>query len=80
MWSWVLALSGIAGMVFIGKKRWQAFLWMIGVECLWIVYSVQTAQYGFIIGSLAYVVVYARNASNWRTHDQRRTQASRYRH
>jgi hypothetical protein len=80
MWSWVLACAGIAGMIFIGRKRWQAFLWMIGVECLWIVYSIQTGQHGFILGSIAYMTVYARNAKNWRRHDQRRTAAPSHWH
>lgn len=73
MWSWVLACAGIAGIYFIGHKRWQAFLWMIGVECLWLWYSLATNQYGFILGSIAYSTVYARNAYRWRKHDQRRT-------
>ena len=80
MWSWVLACVGIAGMVFVGQKRWQAFLWMIGVEVLWIIYSLETDQHGFILGSIAYMTVYARNAKKWRTHDQRRDPAPSHRH
>jgi hypothetical protein len=72
MWSWVLAISGILGMYFVGQKRWQAFLWMVAVECLWVIYSVQTKQYGFILGSLIYMTVYIRNANKWRTDDCRR--------
>lgn len=66
MWSWLLAVAGILGMYFVGQKRWQAFLWMIGVEALWTIYALQTAQYGFILGSLAYITVYARNARLWK--------------
>ncbi len=65
-WSWLLAVLGIVGMVFIGRKRWQAFVWLIGVECLWVVFSLQTGQHGFILGSLAYCAVYVRNAVQWR--------------
>jgi nitrate reductase NapE component len=58
---------GVTGMYFVGRKRWEAFLWLIVMECLWIVFAVQTGTYGFIVGSLAYIVVYVRNATNWRT-------------
>lgn len=80
MWSWTLAIVGIMGMWFVGQKRWQAFLWMIGVECLWIIYSLQTAQHGFILGSLIYMAVYAKNANKWRSDDQRRTKAFSSKH
>jgi nitrate reductase NapE component len=66
-WSWLLAGMGVTGMYFVGRKRWEAFLWLIVMECLWIVFAVQTGTYGFIVGSLAYIVVYVRNAKKWRT-------------
>lgn len=61
-------------MVFIGAKRWQAFVWLIFVESLWIVFSLQTGQYGFIVGSVAYGAVYARNAVKWRRSQNRSSQ------
>jgi hypothetical protein len=65
-WSWLLAGMGTIGMFFVGKKRWEAFLWLIVMECLWIVFAIQTKTYGFILGSIAYIVVYTRNATTWR--------------
>jgi hypothetical protein len=65
-WSWVLAAMGISGMYFVGKKRWEAFLWLMVMECLWIVFALQTKTYGFIVGSIAYIVVYMRNVRAWR--------------
>jgi hypothetical protein len=65
-WSWLLATMGIIGMYFVGKKRWEAFLWLILMECLWIVFALQTHTYGFIVGSLAYIGVYLRNTVLWR--------------
>lgn len=53
-------------MYFVGKKRWEAFIWLIVMECLWIIFALQTGTYGFIIGSLAYMIVYIRNARLWR--------------
>jgi hypothetical protein len=69
-WSWLLAVLGICGMVFVGRKKWQAFIWLIGVECLWIVFSIQTGQHGFILGSVAYGAVYANNVVKWRKADR----------
>jgi hypothetical protein len=65
-WSWVLAGMGVIGMYFVGKKRWEAFLWLILMEILWIVFAIQTKTYGFILGSLAYIAVYLRNAKKWK--------------
>ena len=65
-WSWLLALMGVLGMYFVGKKRWEAFLWLIVMECLWIVYALQTRTYGFIFGSLAYMFVYIKSAHLWK--------------
>ena len=70
-WSWLLAGMGVLGMYFIGKKRWEAFLWLIVMECLWIVFALQTNTYGFIVGSLSYIVVYARNAHLWKSSNSR---------
>jgi hypothetical protein len=67
VWSWFLALLGIAGMLFVGKKRWEAFLWLIMVEFFWIIFALQTKQFGFILGSVVYGIVYAKNAMKWRS-------------
>jgi hypothetical protein len=65
-WSWLLAGMGVSGMYFVGKKRWEAFLWLICMECLWIVFAIQTGTYGFIVGALSYIFVYIRNARLWK--------------
>jgi hypothetical protein len=68
-WSWLLAGMGVSGMYFVGRKRWEAFLWLILMECLWIVFAIQTGTYGFIVGALSYIFVYARNATLWKKDD-----------
>lgn len=65
MWSWVLAIIGIIGMVMVGRKLWQAFIVLIVAEILWIVYSIQTKQYGFIAGATAYITVHIINTRRW---------------
>lgn len=68
-WSWLLAIMGIAGMFFVGKKRWEAFVWLIVVECLWTIFAITSNQHGFILGSIVYGVVYVKNAIRWRKED-----------
>lgn len=65
-WSWLLMVVGVTGMVVVGKHLWWG--WAVGLagEALWIVYAVQTKQWGFIPFALAYAVVYAKNAKDWR--------------
>lgn len=64
-WSWLLAALGIATMFFAGRKKWWA--WPIGIltETLWVVYSIITEQYGFIVASMAYIVIYLKNTNSW---------------
>lgn len=65
MWSWILAMCGICGTFLIGRKTIQGWIVLFINETLWIVYALQTKQYGFILGSLAYMSVYARSYKFW---------------
>ena len=66
VWSWVLVSIGALGMWLAGRR--MRIGWAVAVvnECLWIVYAVQTAQWGFIAGALLYMVVFVRNWLLWR--------------
>lgn len=66
-WSWLLAAVGIAGLWLAGSNN--RFGWAIGLvaQALWIVYALNTEQYGFILSALAYAAVYARNYARWAT-------------
>jgi len=66
MWSWVLAAVGTTGIFFLGKKSIWSWLILIFNEILWTTYSLITHQYGFIVASVAYVIVYLRNYREWR--------------
>lgn len=56
-------------MFFVGKKRWEAFIWLIMVEVFWIAFAVQSGQTGFILGSVVYGIVYVKNAIRWKSED-----------
>lgn len=65
MWSWVLTTIGLTGFVLAGKKKWYAWYINIANQILWFTYAVVTDQYGFIVASLAYTVVFTQNAIKW---------------
>lgn len=65
MWSWILAVVGITGTYFIGRKTIWGWAVLFFNETLWIVYALQTKQYGFILGSLSYMIVYVKSYHHW---------------
>jgi len=66
VWSWVLSLLGILCTVLIGKKYWWAWLISNCVNVLWIIFSITTKQYGFLLTSVVYAVLYWNNMVKWR--------------
>lgn len=64
-WSWVLAIIGVAGIYFVGRKTIWGWLVLLFNEALWITYALITDQYGFIFSALAYAIVYIRSYIHW---------------
>ena len=60
-WSWLLTAIGVSGFWIVGTGRRWGWLINISAQGLWIAYSLQTEQYGFIVASLAYGGVFTRN-------------------
>lgn len=65
MWSWVLALIGVTGIYFVGRKTIWGWFVLLFNECLWMVYAITTKQYGFIFASLAYAATYVKSYIHW---------------
>jgi hypothetical protein len=63
--SWVLAVIGVGGIYFVGRKTIWGWLVLLFNEVLWIVYALTTDQYGFIFSALAYALVYIRSYIHW---------------
>jgi hypothetical protein len=74
-WSWILTSVGLLGLFLAGMKIWWAWLIGLSAQVLWIVYAIQTEQYGFIVSALAYGFVYGFNALKWRKDDTRKEAA-----
>lgn len=71
MWSWILACVGIIGTFFVGRKTVWGWIILCVNECLWLIYATQTKQYGFYLGSIAYMVVYIKSYRRWVSEDKR---------
>jgi len=65
MWSWILATVGVIGIFFVGRKTIWGWFVLLFNECLWTIYATQTKQYGFIVASIAYAIVYIRSYFHW---------------
>ncbi len=68
--SWVLAVIGVSGIYFVGRKSFFGWYILLFNETLWIVYAVATKQYGFIFSALAYGVVYIQSHRHWKSLDK----------
>lgn len=73
IWSIVLSVIGIAGLLLAGSKYKLGWLLGFGVQALWIIFAIVTAQYGFILSAVVYGVVYARNWLRWRREEREGT-------
>lgn len=66
MWSWVLAVIGVTGIFFVGRKSFFGWYILLFNETLWMIYAVTTKQYGFIFSALAYAAVYIQSHRHWK--------------
>jgi hypothetical protein len=69
MWSWILAVIGVTGIFFVGRKTIWGWVVLLVNECLWIAYALITDQYGFIFSAIAYAAVYIKSFIHWRRDD-----------
>lgn len=65
LWSWLLSLVGLTGFYFAGKKVWWSWYINIGNQVLWLIYSLVTKQYGFLVATAGYSYVFIKNAIAW---------------
>lgn len=65
IWSWVLTTIGLAGFFLAGKKIWWCWYVNIFNQILWLTYSIVTQQWGFLVGTVAYTIVFTKNAIEW---------------
>ena len=66
MWSWILAVIGVTGIYFVGRKTIWGWIVLCFNEVLWITYALITKQYGFIFSAIAYAAVYVKSYMHWK--------------
>ena len=64
-WSYLLAVIGVAGIYFVGRKTIWGWFVLLFNEVLWIAYAIITQQYGFIFSAIAYAIIYIRSYVHW---------------
>lgn len=64
-WSYILTAVGITGFWLAGRKVWWAWYVNIGNQALWLAYAWITGQWGFVLGTVFYTVVFVKNAVSW---------------
>jgi hypothetical protein len=62
---WILTAVGLTGFILAGQKVWWAWYVNIACQVLWFWYAISTEQYGFIVASVVYTIVFTRNAIKW---------------
>jgi hypothetical protein len=67
---WVLAVIGVSGIYFVGRKTLWGWFVLLFNETLWTVYGLVTKQYGFIVSAVAYGLVYIRSYRHWKSLDK----------
>jgi hypothetical protein len=65
-WSWLLTIISVYGLWIVGSKKSLGWLVNLGSQVLWVLYAIDTKQYGFIVGAIAYGSVYLRNYLTWK--------------
>jgi hypothetical protein len=64
--SWILAIFSLIGMWNVGKYRLWAWAYLGVLEILWTVYGILTEQYGFILLTIGYIMIYTINYKRWK--------------
>lgn len=60
MWSYLLAVVGITGLLVAARAPRVGWWFNIAAQAVWITFGAATAQYGFIVMSAGYTIAYVR--------------------
>ena len=63
--TYILSAVGILGFFLAGKKIWWAWYVNIANQALWLFFSILTQQWGFLLATGFYLIVFIRNAILW---------------
>ncbi|ASD52287.1 hypothetical protein QCN32_gp65 [Arthrobacter phage Niktson] len=63
--TWIITFVGLAGFLFVGKKKWWAWYINLGCQILWTVYAFATGQPAFLVSVAVFSVIFGINAYKW---------------
>lgn len=63
-----LDAAGLVPLLLLRARRRTGWLAYVCVMVLWMVYSVATAQWGFLPGAGVYALLYGHNWHHWKYH------------
>lgn len=72
-WNYILGTVDLVGLVAlraVGKKKAVGWLWAMGTQALWIVYSATTFQWGFLVPAIIKFALYTWNYVSWLREDK----------
>jgi hypothetical protein len=67
-WNYFLAGLDFIGLYFlwaVGKKKASAWLWPMLTQAIWIIYSLNTTQWGFLVAAAIKFAIYTHHWVKW---------------
>lgn len=64
-WSWLLGVVGLLGFFLAGRLVWWAWYINLVNQIFWLTYSIITRQWGFLVTTIFYTIVFSKNAHDW---------------
>lgn len=62
---WLLSVLSLLMSVLTGNKHRHAWLFGLGIQCLWLIWIFAAQAYGFLPLCIALFVIYTRNHFKW---------------
>jgi hypothetical protein len=72
-WNYILGgidLVGLVALRAVGKKKAVGWIWAMFTQVVWIVYSIATFQWGFLVPAVIKFAIYTWNYVSWARSDK----------
>jgi len=72
-WNYILGgidLVGLVALRAVGKKKAVGWIWAMFTQAVWIVYSIATFQWGFLVPAAIKFAIYTWNYVSWARSDK----------
>lgn len=72
-WNYILGgidLVGLVALRAVGKKKAIGWLWAMFTQIVWVIYSIATFQWGFLVPAVIKLAIYTWNYVSWLREDR----------